>query len=250
MAIAVHTRILWQDARQADQADLFPSMGVLLSRFGFGVSDDLEATHADMVMMAADRPQHVSQHCDFQRARQAGVPVVVLLSTLSPQSRVAMLDLGADECLSMPCDWRELAARLHALRRRASRRSEVVVPPRYLGFASWTLDTQQGVLRGTDSVGVKLSQAEYQLLLVFLSRPHQVIAPDHLLVETRQRGLEGFDSSIDLLVTRLRCKLGDDPRRPSLIHTVRGQGYLFTASLRTHLSGLAHSHALAADLHD
>ena len=142
-----------------------PIHGVLLSRFGFGVSDDLEVAHANMVMMAADRPQHVSQHCDFQRARQACL-LWFCCQTHSPQARVAMLRSGADgacHCPVIGANWPR--ACMHCVVAPADG-ARVAVPPRYLCFASWTLDTQQGVLRGTDSVGVrKLSQAEYQLLL-------------------------------------------------------------------------------------
>lgn len=247
MAIAVHTCLLWHDARSGEQTDLLPSVGVALARFGFGVSDDLEPHQADMLVIAADRASQACQVELFQRARQAGVPVVVLLSATDVASRVAMLDVGADECLSLPCDWRELAARLHALRRR---RLAEAAPLHRIGFAQWELDTQQRTVRAANDSMVKLAQAEYQLLLTFLSHPYQVIAPDHLLHETRRRGLDVPDYSMALLVTRLRCKLGDDPREPRLIHTVRGQGYLFNAAPHVPLSVATHNRALAADLLD
>ncbi|HEX5310372.1 winged helix-turn-helix domain-containing protein [Aquabacterium sp.] len=247
MAIAVHTSVLWHDARSSEQADLLPALGVALVRFGFGVSDDLEPDLADMLVIAADRALEVCQVEHFRQARQAGVPVVVLLSAPDVASRVAMLDLGADECLSLPCDWRELAARLHALRRR---RLAEPAPLHRIRFAQWELDTRQCTIRAANDSWVKLAQAEYQLLLTFLSHPYQVIAPNHLMHETRQRGLDVADSSMALLVTRLRCKLGDDPREPSLIHSVRGQGYLFNAAPHVPLSVATHNRALAADLLD
>jgi two-component system OmpR family response regulator len=65
---------------------------------------------------------------------------------------------------------------------------------------------------------------------VFLERPRRVLSREQLLDEARGRSIEAFDRSIDLLVSRLRQKLGDDPRNPTLIRTVRGEGYLFDAA--------------------
>ena len=64
---------------------------------------------------------------------------------------------------------------------------------------------------------------------MFLERPRRVLSREQLLDEARGRSIEAFDRSIDLLVSRLRQKLGDDPRSPTLIKTVRGEGYLFDA---------------------
>ena len=76
---------------------------------------------------------------------------------------------------------------------------------------------------------VPLSNAEVRMLWVFIDHPRQVLSRDKLLDATRGRAIEAFDRSIDLQVSRLRQKLGDDPRSPTLIKTVRGEGYLFDA---------------------
>jgi two-component system OmpR family response regulator len=76
---------------------------------------------------------------------------------------------------------------------------------------------------------VPLSNAEFRLLWVFLERPRRVLSREQLLDAARGRSIEAFDRSIDLLVSRLRQKLGDDPKAPQLIKTVRGEGYLFDA---------------------
>lgn len=71
-----------------------------------------------------------------------------------------------------------------------------------------------------------LSNAEFRLLWAFLERPRRVLSREQLLDAARGRAIEAFDRSIDLLVSRLRQKLGDDSRNPNLIKTVRGEGYL------------------------
>jgi DNA-binding response OmpR family regulator len=80
-----------------------------------------------------------------------------------------------------------------------------------------------------EGVLVPLSNAEFRLLWVFLERPRRVLNREQLLDAARGRTIEAFDRSIDLLVSRIRQKLGDDPRTPRLIKTVRGEGYLFDA---------------------
>ncbi len=76
---------------------------------------------------------------------------------------------------------------------------------------------------------VPLSNAEFRLLWTFIERPGKVLSRDFLLDAARGKAAEAFDRSIDLLVSRLRQKLGDDPRSPRLLKTVRGEGYLFDA---------------------
>jgi DNA-binding response OmpR family regulator len=80
-----------------------------------------------------------------------------------------------------------------------------------------------------DGLVVPLSNAEFRLLWVFIERPRRVLSREQLLDAARGRSIEAFDRSIDLLVSRLRQKLGDDPKAPQLIKTVRGEGYLFDA---------------------
>ncbi|MOA47272.1 Transcriptional regulatory protein OmpR [compost metagenome] len=77
-----------------------------------------------------------------------------------------------------------------------------------------------------------LSNAEYRLLCTFLERPQRILSREQLLDAARGRTVEAFDRSIDLLVSRLRQKLGDDPKAPRLLKTVRGEGYLFDCKVR------------------
>jgi two-component system, OmpR family, response regulator len=98
-------------------------------------------------------------------------------------------------------------------------------------FAGWLLDITQRQLTSPQGVVVALSSAEFRLLQVFLHRPGRVLSREQLLDEARGRNIEAFDRSIDLLVSRLRNKLGEDPKEPKLIRTLRGEGYIFTARL-------------------
>ena len=96
-------------------------------------------------------------------------------------------------------------------------------------FDAWRLNGVLRQLQSPEGLVVPLSNAEFRLLWVFLERPRRVLSREQLLDAARGRSIEAFDRSIDLLVSRLRQKLGDDPKSPRLIKTVRGEGYLFDA---------------------
>lgn len=152
------------------------------------------------------------------------LPALVLLPPGPAAERVIALESGADQVLTHPVLPRELLARLRAVLRRAPS------PPaqeRFVPFGGWRLDRLTRQLQGPAGVCVALSPAECRLLLTFLQRPGSVIARDELMDLARGRSIEAFERSIDLLVSRLRGKLADDPRAPRYIRTVRGVGYLF-----------------------
>ena len=78
---------------------------------------------------------------------------------------------------------------------------------------------------------VPLSNAEFRLLSVFIERPHRVLSRDQLMDAARGHNATAFDRSIDLLVSRLRQKLEEDPKDPKFLKTIRGEGYLFDAKV-------------------
>ena len=100
-----------------------------------------------------------------------------------------------------------------------------------LRFAGWTLDLAHRQLISSDGVVVALSGGEYRLLKGFLGHPNRVLNRDQLLDLTRGRESTPFDRSIDVQVGRLRRRLGDTGQEPSLIKTVRGEGYVLAAKV-------------------
>lgn len=241
-----HTHIHWIEARAEAIPAMYAAWAAYLAPFGFRLDQAQSIADADVCLVMADKAQQAYTHPDFMQARQLGKSLVVLLTVASAIDRVALLDLGADDCMVHPIEQRELAARLHALRRRQQNKAQS--QRNWIRFGPWVLDTERRQLSNPQTPPVTLSQAEYRLLLTFLSMPFQVFSRDRLMDEARGRGLDAFERSIDLLVSRLRHKLGDDPRQPSLIQTVRGQGYLFNASPNAPLSVRTHTFALAAGL--
>ena len=93
-------------------------------------------------------------------------------------------------------------------------------------FAGWRLDTVARHLISPDGVVTSLSGAEFRMLRIFLDHPRHVLSRDQLMMLTHGREAEPFDRSIDNQVSRLRHRLNDDPTDPTIIKTVRGEGYV------------------------
>ncbi|MES9871396.1 MAG: response regulator [Sedimenticola sp.] len=158
------------------------------------------------------------------------LPVIMLTARGDEMDRILGLEMGADDYLPKPFNPRELLARIKVVLKRFNNVTphEEQESDTLLHFAGWKLDP---VGRHLEREGVvsPLSGAEYRLLKVFLDHPNRILSRDQLLELTQGREAEPFDRSIDVLVSRLRKRLGDGPREPSIIKTVRGEGYVLSA---------------------
>jgi two-component system OmpR family response regulator len=167
--------------------------------------------------------------CSRLRATSS-IPIIMLTAVADQTDRVVGLELGADDYLTKPFDQRELLARAKAVLRRAAHAAAVPTPDEkrpVLCFAGWRLDVVRRELRSADDTLVLLSGAEFDLLLAFAEHPKRVLSRDQLIDLARGSGHVACDRSIDVQVSRLRYKLEEDPKNPSIIRTVRSAGYMF-----------------------
>jgi two-component system OmpR family response regulator len=170
--------------------------------------------------------------CRNVRAK-SDVPVIMLTARGEETDRIVGLEMGADDYLPKPFSARELLARIKAILRRARSLPENLQSeeaPR-LRFADWVLDTVHRQLLSATGVVTPLSGAEYRLLRIFLSHPNRVLDRDQLVDLTQGKEADPLDRSIDVQVSRLRHRLGDDSREPRLIKTVRGEGYVLAVGV-------------------
>ena len=164
---------------------------------------------------------------------ESDTPVIMLTARGEETDRIVGLEMGADDYLAKPFSPRELLARIKSVLRRARslplnlRADEA----RKIAFAGWRLDTVARHLLSPEGVVTSLSGAEYQLLKVFLSHPNHVLSRDQLMLLSKGREADPLDRSIDIQVSRLRNRLGDDPSDPRIIKTVRGEGYTLAVSV-------------------
>lgn len=165
---------------------------------------------------------------------QSDIPVVMLTAMGEETDRIIGLEMGADDYLPKPFNPRELLARIKAVLRRSSRRrpGEAERPEggkhRVVAFAGWRLDLDSRELTSPDGLRVELSGGEFELLAAFIEHPRRVLSRDQLLDLARGREAAPFDRAIDVQVSRLRRKIETDPKKPTLVKTVRNGGYMFT----------------------
>jgi len=224
-----------------DDSEIRVSLGDYLQRFGMSVlcvSNGAQMRRAvkserfDVVILDVMLPDDNGfDLCRWLR-QEHQTPIIMLTAQGDPISRVVGLEIGADDYVGKPFEPRELVARINAVLRRApagdaERRDQ----PRSVKFEGWSLDRMQRLLVSPSQVVVALSNAEFRLLIAFVDHPGRVLSRDQLVDFTVTPGVEVNHRSVDLAVSRLRQKLGDSPREPSLIRTVRGEGYLFDAKV-------------------
>jgi two-component system OmpR family response regulator len=156
------------------------------------------------------------------------LPVLMLSARAEDIDRVVGLELGADDYLTKPFLPRELLARVRAILRRVA--SDPATPgvgaKRYLLFGDWALDTVERRLLAAGGLVTPVNPAEYALLRQLLDHPQRVVSREELLQELAGRDEEAFDRTIDLRISRLRRRLGDDAREPNYIQTIRNEGYV------------------------
>lgn len=168
---------------------------------------------------------------NLRASKHRSIPVVMLTARDDATDRIIGLEMGADDYVVKPFSARELLARINAVIRRTRMlppNLQITEASRLIAFGQWRLDTTARHLIDSQDTIVALSGAEFRLLRVFLDHPQRVLSRDQLLNLTQGRDAEHFDRSVDLLVSRLRQRLQDDPREPAYIKTVRSEGYVFS----------------------
>lgn len=164
-------------------------------------------------------------------------PVLMLTALGDDVDRIIGLEMGADDYMAKPFTPRELVARIRSVLRRTR-----MLPPgqpaarraRYASFGKWRLDCVERLLEAVSTGAIALHGAEYGLLLFLLDHAQQIVTRDQLLVQLAGRDSDVFDRSIDLRVSRLRKRLGDDAREPQYIKTIRNEGYVLAKAVHWH----------------
>ncbi len=160
---------------------------------------------------------------------QIDIPVMMLTARTDEIDQVVGLEVGADDYICKPVQPRLLMARINALLRRAQQiTAPVEETTNELTFGQLVVHaTKQEVHFAGEPI--ELTTNETELLIHFAQNADQVLSRDDLLSQLRGFGYDGLDRTVDMLVSRLRKKLGDDPAKPKRIKTVWKKGYLFVS---------------------
>ena len=203
---------------------------VSTARDGAGLRDEMARSPVDLVILDLMLAGEDGLQLARELRAQSETGIIILTGRGETVDRIIGLEMGADDYLSKPFHLRELLARVRSvLRRAATRVGEKNAAQRSLGrFAGWTLDLAARSLTAASGEEIRLTTGEFELLAAFVNNANQVLSRDRLLDLSRHRAAGPFDRTIDVQVGRLRRKLEDDPKNPTMIKTVRGGGYIFT----------------------
>ena len=161
--------------------------------------------------------------------KESDIPVLMLTAMGDETDRIVGLEMGADDYLPKTFSSRELLARLRAVTRRyAVSESKVAsaAMDKVLIFGELKINqSSRTVCLGAKTLN--LTPIEYDLLTILARSAGRVLTRDQLLDAIASRSYEVFDRSVDVHISSLRRKLGEDPRNPRLIQTVRTAGYMF-----------------------
>ncbi len=149
-------------------------------------------------------------------------PVLMLTARTEEIDEVIGLETGADDYLAKPVKPRVLLARIKALLRRSCANNIHAVR----SFGQLTIDTNSRTVKLSGDI-IDLSSTEFDALLLLTKKEGQIVSRELFMQSLRGLEYDGANRSIDLLISRLRKKLDDDPNNPGRIKTIRGKGYLF-----------------------
>ncbi|MGC4252628.1 MAG: response regulator transcription factor [Sphingobium sp.] len=222
------------------QRELRQDLCAFLERSGFralpassenGIRDAIAMEPVDaLVLDAGLRGADGSDLCGGIRAN-SDVPVILAGAHSTEVDRIVGLELGADDFIAKPYSMREVAARLRAVLRR-SKSARLLGQRRQTEahFDGWVVNFARREVFDPDGVPVDFTAAEFALLSLFLDNARSIIPRARLLELDGKRERTSSVRSVDVLVSRLRRKL-DHPSRAAPIATVRGVGYMFSATM-------------------
>jgi len=170
--------------------------------------------------------------CRDLRREGSEIPVIILTALKEDVDRIIGLEIGADDYLGKPFNPRELLARIRAVLRRKLTQEIQLSQVLEHRFGKFKLYPGVRQVLGESELPLDLTGLEFELLLAMVRRPGRLLSRDQLLELTNRGSEDVFDRSVDVLMSRLRKKLGDN-EECQIIKTVRNGGYLFSARVET-----------------
>jgi two-component system, OmpR family, response regulator len=219
-----------------DDPEIRTLLGRYLTERGFRVSvagsgeelrHQIAALTIDLIVLDILLPDGSGlELCRELSTKHSLIPIILLTALKEDVDRIIGLELGADDYLGKPFNPRELVARIRTILRRSDTRSSAV-PSRTFSFSGFNVDCHTRTVTSPPGAAITLTAGEFDLLVAFLERPGTVLSRDQLLEWTQNKDSDPYDRSIDVLVSRLRRKLGGSGNG-AFFKTVRNGGYLFT----------------------
>jgi len=195
----------------------------------------LNTHQVDLVVLDLNLPGEDGLSLCRRLRTDSNLPVIMLTAKTNPLDRVVGLESGADDYVCKPFEPLELLSRIRSVMRRvhpSNANESHSEEPSKIHFSGWTLDLVARHLISEQGVVVSLSGAEFRLLRIFLDHPNRILNRDQLMDMIHGRETTPFDRSIDLQVSRLRQRIEGDTKTPSIIKTVRNEGYVLASTVK------------------
>jgi two-component system response regulator RegX3 len=218
-----------------DEGSIADPLVEALRREGFDVHvagtaaaglETFSSVPADLVLLDVMLPDGDGREVLREIRRRSRIPVVMLTARGEEMDRVLGLELGADDYVTKPFSAAELVARMRAVLRRSAAEPVAVSGGTVAsGDVTVDLDTRRVTRAGEP---VELTVKEFELLRVLVERAGKLVKRDDLLSEVWDTNWFGSTKTLDVHISSLRKKLGDDPSSPRYVHTVRGVGFRFS----------------------
>lgn len=188
----------------------------------------------DLVLKDAEGLELISRIREITKA-----PIIIVSGKTDTTEKIVCLEMGADDYITKPFEMRELAARIKVVMRRtlapppsASNDSNVSPVDEKIYFGDWHLDRGQYQLYNKDGSSADLTTGEFKLLEALVLSSRKAVSRERLFEITREgTNFDSYDRAIDIQIARIRRKLGDNPKSPELIKTIRGVGYMFCGNV-------------------
>jgi two-component system response regulator RegX3 len=223
-----------------DEESITVPLAEALDREGFDtrvagtVAEALESAEAempDLVLLDVMLPDGSGYDVARTLRERSKVPIIMLTARGEEMDRIVGLELGADDYVVKPFSAREVAARIRAVLRRTGDAQSAAPPAREgaleVGPVRVDRDRRAASVGGTE---IDLTRKEFELLGLLMSEAGAVISRERLIDEVWDTNWFGSTKTLDVHVSSLRRKLGDDSQNPRFIHTVRGVGFRFAAA--------------------
>jgi len=184
----------------------------------------LESENPDLIILDVMLPDMDGFEVCRRIRKQSAVPIIMLTARGEVTDRIVGLELGADDYLPKPFEPRELVVRMQSVLRRAVTDDRTASDT--LSFDGLQIQQEKRQVE-LDGQLIELTTMEYELLVLLSMNPGKVFSRDAILNGLRGIDAQLFSRSVDILVSRLRQKLGDTAKQPRFIKTVWGSGYTF-----------------------
>lgn len=204
---------------------------------GRGMRGILEQFHIDLVILDLVLLGESGLDLARELRNSSDIPLIMLTGKDNVIDKVVGLEIGADDYITKPFHARELVARIGTVLRRARSNTGKVGPdsgetsPGMIRFGDWQLDLFGQRLTGSNGDVVMLTTYEFLVLSALAQRTGKALSRDQIMDLVADREWNPFDRSIDVLIGKIRRKLGDDSRNPQFIRTIRNIGYMFVAEV-------------------